>query len=689
MKTFIIGVSFITLTAMFIDPVYAQTVQNEEPPLHDHGHEIDHGHEMDEIFATASPHKKNRLDVLQGSNILTADQLNKNMAATIGETLSGLPGISSTFFGPGASRPIIRGLGGDRIRILINGIGSIDAASTSPDHSVAGDPLTAERIEIMRGASTLLYGSNAVGGVVNIIDNRIPTYVPEMGASGRARVSLDTVSNDRSGGASINVAATDNIALHVDGYYRRTDNYNIPGFSESAFLRALETGEEEEQFGTVENSDIDNKGGTLGISWIGDNAVIGVSFNINDSNYGVPSHGHGDEEEGEEDPVRIVLDQKRFDFKANLEKDFLIFQENRLRFGYADYKHIELEGLLEGTRFNNIGWEGRVELIQQRIGNIHGSMGIQMRNRQFSAIGEEAFVPPTDTFQWGVFIVEEIEVDLITFEFGARYDHQNTKSTNLNIEKSFNNLSFSGGAAIHPTKSDLIGISISRSERSPTPEELFSNGPHLATNAFEVGNLNLGNEKAISAEITFKRDIKQFSASLNLYHTWYQNFIFEHETGQLINGLSLLEFNAEDAKFYGAELEMNYLIVDKQNYVIQLSASGDYIHATFNDGTVIPRIPAKSANIGVEYKSDQYDISGDVRIVGKVSKTAANILQTNGYTSIDLSFTWRPWGEERDLDFRLQAQNITNTERRQHTSFLKDIIAMPGRNFKLSLNYNF
>ncbi len=689
MKKYMSGSSLVIISMVALNAVSA-SAQEAENEIHDHGHEVD------VVFVTASPHKKSRLDVLQGSNILTADDLNKQMEATIGETLNGLPGISSSFFGPGASRPIIRGLGGDRIRVLINGIGSIDAASTSPDHAVAGDPLTAERIEIMRGANTLLYGNNAVGGVINIIDNRIPTYVPDMGATGRARVAFDTVTNDRSGGAAINVAATDNIVLHVDGYYRRTGNYDIPGFAESANLRALEAEEdevhEEEQFGFIENSDVDNKGGTVGLSWIGDNAVLGVSFNLNNSNYGVPSHGHeGEEEEEEEEegPVRIDLDQKRFDLKGNLEEDFLIFEESRLRFGYADYKHVELEGGATGTSFNNIGWEGRLELIQQKIGNVHGSMGMQMRNREFSAIGEEAFVPPNDTFQWGVFVVEEIEIEPITFEIGGRFDHQTTESKSLGIKKSFNNFSFSTGAAIHPSENDLIGISLSRSERSPTPEELFSNGPHLATSAFERGNLNLTDEKATSAELTVKRNQGPFSGSVNIYHTWYQDFIFEQETGLLVDGLNLLEFRAKDAKLYGAEVELSYAIIEQEDYSLVVRATGDFVHARFNDGNIIPRIPAASANLGIDYKTSLFDIEGDVRFVGKKTKTAENILPTDGYTSFDLSLTWRPMGDESDLDVRLQAQNITNADRRQHSSFLKDLIPMPGRNFKLSLNYGF
>lgn len=692
--------SALTLSLLIAGTTSSSAQEAEQEILHPHGHDVD------VIFVTASPHGKGSFDVLQGSAVLAGDELDKSIEGTIGETLSDLPGISSTFFGAGASRPIIRGLGGDRIRVLINGIGSIDAASTSPDHAVAGDPLTADRIEIMRGASTLLYGSNAVGGVVNIIDSRIPNVVPDMGVNAKARLSVDSVSNDRSGGGSVNLAVTDNLVFHADGYFRRTDNYSIPGYAESALLRAQEEAEEEggleeeheEQFGFVENSDVDNKGGTFGIGWVGESAAFGASFNLNDSKYGVPGHGHHEEEgeeeeeeegEHEEEVVRINLDQKRFDLKGNIENDFLIFQEARVRFGYADYKHLELEGDEIGTRFTNKGWEGRFELIQQRSGAIHGSMGIQLRDREFSAIGEEAFVPPNDTFQWGIFVVEEIEVEPVTFEFGARYDHQNTESTALGISKDFDNLSFSAGAAFHPTENDLIGISLSRSERSPTPEELFSNGPHLATNAFEIGNINLDTEKAISAELTFKRNVGAFSGSLNVYHTWYKDFIYEYATGIVMDELNVLEFRARDANFYGAEIDLSYALIQQQDYSVLLNASADFVHARFTDDSIVPRIPAASARVGIEYQSEYFDVGGDVGFTASKAKTAAEVLPTDDYTTIDLSATWRPFGEDRDLAVRLQALNVTNAERRQHTSFLKDLVPMPGRNFRLTLNYGF
>jgi len=666
------------------------------------GQPHDHDHAMEEIFVTGAPHQKTRLDVLQGSNLIGLDELEQRLEASLGETLSGMPGISSSFFGPGASRPIIRGLGGDRIRILVNGIGSIDASSTSPDHSVAGDPLTAERIEVLRGASTLLYGSNAVGGVVNIIDGRIPGIIPVDALSGRARLGYGAVAEDYSGGAAVNARLSGDdlsaLVLHLDGYFRNSDDYDIPGFAESAALRAREAedapADGEEAVGTVENSDVDNKGGAIGLSWIGEDAMIGASFSLSDSNYGVPGHheeeGPEDDPDAEEEAVRIDLKQKRFDLKGDLSREFLIFSEARLRFGYGDYEHKELEGPAIGTIFLNNGWEGRLELVQREIGRLHGSMGLQIRQRDFEAIGDEAFVPPTRTLQWGLFAVEEISLDPVTLEFGARFDHQSVENRPLEIKRNFDNISLSAGAAVHPTPDSLIGLSLGRTERAPTAEELFSNGPHLATSAFEKGNINLDKERATSLELTAKQEGERFSVSFNLYHTWYDDFIYEHLTGLRKDGLDVLEFRQRDARFYGAELESSYLLYSRNGHDLTLTLSGDIVRAKFtNDQGNLPRIPARSATLGFQYESSHYGLQGDLRLVDDQTDLAANELMTEGYSEINLELFWRPFGEDQDLTVRLQGKNLTNAERRQHTSFLKDLLPMPGRNIKLSVSYGF
>lgn len=662
---------------MILATIFCANADEQDNKPHDHGHEIE------EIFVSGAPHSKTRLDVLQGSNLIGLDELEQRMEATIGETLSGIPGISSSFFGPGASRPIIRGLGGDRVRILINGIGSIDASSTSPDHSVAADPLTAERIEVLRGASTLLYGSNAVGGVVNIIDGRIPSVIPDSTLSGRTRLSYGSAADDFSGGLALNAkfgGSNDGvILLHLDGYFRNSADYDIPGFAKSDILRAQG---QDSTFGTVENSDVDNRGGAIGLSWVGQDAMLGMSFSLNDSNYGVPG--------GEEEIIRIALDQKRFDLKGNLEKDFLIFEEARLRFGYGDYEHTELEGGEIGTVFFNEGWEGRIELIQREIGRLHGSMGLQIRKRDFEAFGDEAFVPPTTTLQWGVFAVEEVSLDPVTLEFGARFDRQSVENKSLNQKRVFNNISLSAGAAIHPTSSSLIGLSLGRTERAPTAEELFSNGPHLATNAFEKGNINLTKEKATSLELTVKQETDLFTANVNFYYSWFDNFIAEQPTGIQQEGLTVMEFIQRDARFYGAELESSYLVFTGGDHNLWLKLSGDIVRANYtNEGGSLPRIPAKSATLGFEYNGPDYGASGNIRLVDDQDRLAESETITGGYTEINLDIFWRPYGEDRDITLRLQGKNLSNAERRQHTSFLKDLLPNTGRNIKLSLTYGF
>ena len=352
--------------------------------------ENDHGHADDQIIVTGSPLGHPEHESIIPASVLTEDELAKLSESSIGELLRREPGVSSTFFGPAASRPIIRGLGGDRVSVLDAGIGSIDASSVSDDHAVAVEPATAERIEIVRGAATLFYGSSAAGGVVNVFDGRIPSSVPEGGIDGALRTTYGT--GDRSietaGGFDLHLGKVGgaDLVFHGDGYFRNTNDYDIPGFAESEAMRLLEEAEEEEHdddhdddhdeeheeeeevFGSVENSDIESKGGSVGASLIFENGFIGISGKTMRSNYGVPGgHHHHEEEEGHdedhdedhdehgeeegEENVRIDLEQERFDLMGELNSPFLIFDTAKIRFGYADYVHQELEGAEIGTTF--------------------------------------------------------------------------------------------------------------------------------------------------------------------------------------------------------------------------------------------------------------------------------------------------------------------------------------------------
>lgn len=668
----------------------------------------------DEIVVTASPLERAAEETITGVSSLSGEELQRSLENTIGETLRREPGVSSTFFGPGASRPVIRGLGGDRIRVLNAGIGSIDASATSPDHAVAVEPAAAEKIEIVRGTSMLLYGSSAAGGVVNVFDGRIPTDVPENGVTGALRVGGSSVDDgvEAAGAFDIRIGrlGAGELVFHGDGAYREAEDYDIPGFAESARLRALEEEEHEDEedhdheeeaaFGVLENAAFETKSGAAGLSWIFDNGFAGVSGSFADTLYGVPG-GHAHEEgedhaEEEEGGVTIDLRQRRIDFNSEVESDFALFRKAKLRVGYADYEHKELEpGGEVGTVFSNEGWEGRFELIDKTTnlagGALDGAVGFQWRLRDFSAVGEEAFTPPTKSSQYGVFALKELTTGPWRFELGGRYENTAHRVVETGFERSFNGFSVSGGIGVKPSETLFLGVTGFRTERAPSTEELFSNGPHLATGAFEVGDPALDEEIAVGAEATARILTDRFVFRINGFYTDYDGFIFESETGEEEDGLPVFQFVAADAAFRGFEAEIETELFQLGAFDFHGDAGFDYVRATTkgqadND---LPRIPPFSMLVGLEARSEWADLRGEIEWADDQNNIAAIELPTEGYTLVNAYLTLRPFPAARGVSLRLAGTNLTDAEVRLHTSFLKDVAPLPGRNFKFSVRTEF
>jgi iron complex outermembrane receptor protein len=653
------------------------------------------GHGVEEILTTARPFGQSDFDAVQGTAVLTGEDLFRRVEGTLGDTLDALPGVSSSYFGPGASRPVIRGLGGGRVRVLTGGIGSIDASTTSPDHALAIEPLTLGRIEVVRGPATLLYGSSAVGGVVNVFDNRIPVEKPEQDISGGVRAGYATANDGWEGQAEFNVGLGP-FVLHLDGFRRNTDDLEIPGYAESDALIALEGEEHEEgEKGILPNSDVDNKGGAVGLSYLFDTGFFGVSVSRNDMNYGIPGgHGHGHEEEEagahDEDGVRVDLNQTRFDLMGEVNRDMGLFDKAKLRFGYADYTHRELEGADIGTVFTNEGWEGRLELVQKQAGGLKGAVGVQMLSRDFAAIGDEAFVPPTDTFLWGLFVVEEYSLDAWTFEAGARIERQEIKAPDLGMERNFTGLSSSVGVAYDLDDQWRVSLSGARSERLPGAEELFSNGPHVATAAYEVGNPDLGKEVAWSGEFSIKKRVGRVTGSVNLFYNRFNGFIYEAFTGREVDDLRELEFRQADAEFWGGEAELDYVAYENRDIRTTLSLSADMVRANLlNPGEPLPRIPPRSMTAGVEVLSRYVDGTLELQMVDDQSRTAPFELRTGGYALVNASLSFHPFPDDADLTLSLIARNLGDTEARSHTSFLKDLAPRPGRDIRFVALYRF
>jgi iron complex outermembrane recepter protein len=653
-----------------------------------------HEHNDDEIIVTGSPIAHPEHESIIAASVLTKEDLAKRGESSIGELLRREPGVSSTFFGPAASRPVIRGLSGDRVSVLDAGIGAIDVSSVSDDHAVAIEPATAERIEIVRGAATLYYGSSAAGGVVNVFDGRIPDKIPNGGIAGGLRTSLGSVDDSAEAAGSVDIklgsVGEADLVFHGDGFARNTDDYGIPGFAKSEAQSALDgVADGDETFGVVENSDLESKGGSIGGSLIFDNGFFGVSGKITRSNYGVPGaveEGPG----GEIETVRIELEQERFDLMGELNSDFLIFETAKIRIGYADYVHRELEGRAVGTTFKNEGYEGRIEFIEKTFGKFRGASGLQFKHRDFEALGDEAFTPANITDQFGMFTMREYETGNFHIQLGGRYEHTNIDAKSVRLERSFDAVSVSAGFGVEPNENLFFGVNLLRTERVPAPEELFSDGPHLATNAFELGDPALGKETARGVETSVHSEFGPVSFRINGFYTDYRNFIALTPNGDEEDGLPVFEFVASDAVFKGFEALAEADLFSFGAFEVTGRAQLDYVRARFKDGAGnVPRIPPLRSIIGMEATSSHIDLRGEIELADGQNNISAFELSTEGYQIVNLAATWRPGGEDHGFSVQLRADNVTDEEARLHTSFLKETAPLPGRNIKLTLRATF
>lgn len=654
---------------------------------------------IDEIIVTGSPLSATTGESLVGISVIGGEELASNLAGSLGETLKKVPGLSSTFFGPGASRPIIRGQGGDRIRILDNGIGSIDASSASPDHATSVEPAMATRIEIIRGSGLLRFGSSASGGVINVIDGRIPDRVPDKPITGATRIGASSVDGgyEAAIGADFRLGDLSGGSLvgHLDASYRNSDDYSIPDFTESEVLRTTEADEDEEHEQVQDklaNSAAKSRAFSAGLSWIDNGTIIGIAVRNLDSNYGIPGgHAHHEEDdhedEEEEGGVTVDLKQTRIDALARFEFAGL-FDTLTVNGGYGDYTHSEIEpdGAV-GTVFANEGFEIRGELVQTEHDGWHGAYGAQIRKRNFSAIGEEAFVPPTSSTQWGVFTFQEVDLTNWHFEGGLRYEHNKHDNVTANLSRDFDSLSLSAGVDFHLSSTTRLGGTVFSTSRAPTTEELFSNGPHLATNQFELGDINLGNERARGGEVSVRFRDGRNHASFNVFATDYSDYIYEQATGAEEDGLPVFKFTAADAVFKGFEFEAGAKVWTVNDFDILLDGSVEYVDANLgSDGSALPRIPPLGVGLGIVVENDIWRLRAELEHAAKQDDIAPNELPTDGYSLVNLQTSYKV---NDKITVRGSINNIFDQDARQHTSFLKDVVPLPGRNFKVSLSAKF
>lgn len=702
----VFAASMTALSVALSMPAYAQ--QTGSSRASEAAPQTDDFHSTEEIVVTA-PYVE-RLDILSGTSAVTGDLLAEKTRAQLGDILSSLPGVSATSFSPGASRPVLRGYQGNRVAVLTDGIGNIDASNTSADHAVTIDTLTVERIEVLRGPAVLLFGGQAVGGAVNALDKRIPRAIPDEAVHVDALAGYGSAARDYSGGASVDVPLTDRVVVHLDGSYRNSDDLRTGGNILSPSLRAevLDFAAEEAREGNLEeaaeareladrrgripNSAVKSWTAAGGIAFIDDGGNMGLSYSIYNTNYGIPARPgttHGHDGGAEEVPVTIGMRQYRFDFRGELDLGDGLFEKLRLRAGYANYSHTEFEGDEIGTIFNSKGVETRAEFIQNDRGGWRGASGVQYQSRKLDAIGAEAFVPPNKSQQFGLFTLQEFTAGNLDAEVALRFDTAELRADILGISRSFNNVSSAFGVGYHI--GDLkIGANLSRTGRAPAVEELFSNGPHIATQAFEVGDPLLKSERAWNGELYARYDTTDTAFSLTLYSNRFDNFIYEAETGDVEDDLPVFQYFQDDAKVWGVEFQGSQNVARFGDVDLKVDAVADYTRAKISGGAGnIPRIPPLRVLGGVELNGARLDLRGEVEWSDAQTKTAPFETATDGFTLVNATATWRPFGSDRNISLIASANNIFDVVARRSASFTKDFVPLSGRDFRLSARISF
>lgn len=659
---------------------------------------------LDTIVVTGNPDPKSAFDLAQGASVLSGDDLHRNEQATLGETLSSLPGVNSTYYGPGASRPIIRGLGGDRVRMLDNGVGSLDASNVSPDHNVSIEPLFAERIEVLRGPATLLYGSSAVGGVVNVIDNRIPSVAPDQPVSGQAEVRGDTATNERTGVIATTVG-NEHFAIQFNGLHTETDDVSIPGNSGAPGWPK----------GPLPNSAISTQSGSVGATWFWAAGFLGASVGEYDTTYGVPAGDPPPVLPGDPAPVYIDMKQRRADFRAEITQPFGIFKGAKASFGIADYTHAEVDvgGSTPNTTFYNHTYEGRVELIQEDLGDLSGSFGFQTSRSNFEAIGAEVVTPPSLTYNHALFALEEYKVShALTLQLGARYEYQSIQlgtvppldpaiaalgyNATSGETRTDHGVSLSTGAVYYPAKDYSLGVSLAWSQRIPVAQELYSNGPHGGTSAYEIGSPGLSDETSVGLDLNLRKRAGVVTGSVGVFVNKFNNFVFEQLLAPqpvLINNpdaLEVYQFIAKDALFYGGEAEATLHFIDTDADKLNLDLSTDTVHAQqTTDDQTLPRIPPWRAGVGLRYEHGAWLAGINARHAFDQTRNAPGETDTPGYTLIGADLAYRFTLGHIAYELFARGSNLTNEDARLSTSFLKDVAPLPGRNLTLGLRASF
>lgn len=640
---------------------------------------------LGEFVVTASPLARAVDEIAQPAAVLGGPQLDLAKQLSLGETLAQQPGVTSTYFGPSASRPVIRGMGSDRIRVLSGGVGTMDASVVSPDHAVSLDPLLIDRIELVRGPAALLYGGSAIGGIVNVVDSRIPEEKPAHALAGRFETRAGSAAAERAGAAVLTGAAGD-WAWRLDGFQRESGDVRIPGYAATDARRVeLAAGGEPVVSGTLVNSASTGQGAGAGLTrFFGDAGHFGVSYSGLGTRYGTVA----------EPDVTIDLRQRRWDFHGEALQPVDWLRAAKFQLGLSRYQHTEFESGVVGTVFKNRGYEGRLELMHAPVGPLTGAVGFQASRSDFSTAGEEAILPATRTSNRAVFVYEELVQPGVTWEFGARAEQQRlAPGAGAAFAARRDTLAAFSAGAIWKLPADCsLALSLTDSERAPNAQELFVDGPHAGTGAYEIGDAALRPEQVRGADLTLRKRAGLWSGAVTAFVNRFDGFIFEEATGatDAVSGLPVYRFGQGAARFYGAELELIAHLVETKRSRVDLRFTADTVRAdNLDTAQPLPRIPPSRLGVALDYRAGDWSFTTELHTAARQDRIAPNETATAGYglAGASVARRFRLGGVHGELFAR--GTNLTDATARVHTSFLKDIAPLPGRDVTAGVRFEF
>ena len=716
----------------------------QEPrPLHEE-------ERIEEIIITGA-FAGTRAETMLPITVLSGEELREKVTNSLGDTLKNELGVHNASFGVGVGQPILRGQTGNRVAVLQNSISITDASSLSPDHANATESLLADRLEIVRGPSTLLYGSGAIGGVINVIDNRIPEKLTDE-TNFQIEQNYNSVSREDKTVLRFD-GSIGNFGVHLDYFTRENENVKIDGFAidEDAVERLEELthsfmGDDHEEDhddhddheedhddheeevpntnGFIGNSNGEAEGGTAGFSFVGDQGFFGFSYNTFESGYGLPpgTHSHAGHEEDDEDhdedhddhggeeveSVRLALDQTRYDFKGEYRFQNSWIQSIRGSVGISEYEHSEIEffedgGVEVGTLFKNDGINSRFTLTRTPTGNWSGVYGVQMAESEFSATGEEAFIAASDISNVGLFGVERYQIDDFTGELGFRVESAKVSPARCGYDDDVTSVSASGLYDINDRSN--IMLSLSSSERAPSVEELFSNVSldtcnayaddekfvlHAATGLVEIGNPNLETEQSTNIEMSYRLNSGGVTGEFNAYRNEVDNYIYLDITGEEHEESPIASYTQRDVIFTGLEAEVNFTLASNDRYNAEMGFFGDMVSAELNTGGNLPRIPTSKIGTELRFFGNNWSTHLHVTRFNRQSDVSRLELETDGYTLVSLYADYHlSVGTDSEVKMFLRGDNLLNEKIRNHASFLKNYSPEFGRGVTLGLRFEY